>query len=1192
MRALDHRELETQASVLADRHEDASVYCVDFVGAAFVPVPDEIARHFAWRVSARSPIELMAADFRTDGTDLFVECRRAGTATGVVRFADDPDTDAELHLLNRGDCVIGIVVPLTPAAESDAVADNADDDSVAGNLQSVAVAPQSTAPKNVAFAAAVNAPANAEPQVAAPLTSRMILHLDAAGVIRDADSGAVAGLGRSRDELVGLHLIDLMHADDAPWAGRTWVEMVSTVGGRRSFQGRYLRPDGGVVVVDQADTNALDGPHNVVVCEMIDVTEAVVAQSQARFQTALLDRATSHPEAASVFVNAQGHTDYRNPRWGDLTGLAGHPSIADFVARTTTPDEVDAALTRALRFGEGSDQRVRFADASGVGSEGVLEILALLGPTGERGALVSLHDVVPVVDAPPPAVVEPEPIPAAPLAAQPVGESASPTSITTDAVPGMAVASSAFASLDVSDAPSVPSLADAAPTIQPPSAPVLSDIAMDFPELDTQPLDTAPLDTPDLEVPTPNAPDIAAPGSGVPGTAVAEVDPPDAIVTAPDQPRVDPLDLPDIDVAPPEIATPEVSAAGAAIPGMVLDGTSADGSSAMVGHDSSTSPTLTPGAADTAAIAAPAASAPSAPVERPSSHAWNDFWNEGESTEVLPAQRPKPITVDDDFKQERSFTGADVQDAAPAHDDFIPEGRSRTRIWGALGALLVTALAAGVRLFRLDSVPGSGRSQLEAVTELETQSVSDSGALYSTVGLGQPTGPIHVRSWLSSILPDGLFGARLIPAIVGAATVLTLFVLVRRRFGDAAAVISGAILAVMVWHVHYSRLDLGVIWWPLAVGLFLLFVSPLLERNRPGAWWRWLAAGLFLGIGSYASNANWLVIATSVVAILIWVLIRSGSTRRTSLFGWVAMTAVSLLVALPMGRELLGDDQSAVDLFASNDARLREGLDWNSLSMLERVSEGLNWWGTTWARMSLSPIADSRDGLGVERPLNLIILALAAVGLVWVLVRARSGFSWLLIALTLVLPLGAAFTADFSLKHSLPLTLLFALFAGVGLSWMLATIRTGFGASGKIMAGAVALAFAGIIGFISLTGYFDVFANDSRTETLYNSAATDGIEAAADLGADTFVNYYSAVRSFNGPTRWITAPDMDGRDRSAEYSEEREFTIRAENDGPQAWVLFDDYLADGVLNRLEEAFPDGEVVAGGLDDDFLVYSAQ
>ena len=102
------RELQLQQ--LAASYEDAAVYAVNPQGSAFVDLPEDIQRQFAWVLSADNPIELMAVPFRTNGIALFSACLRDGVAVGPVRMADEPEKTVELHLFNMGDRVVGAVV--------------------------------------------------------------------------------------------------------------------------------------------------------------------------------------------------------------------------------------------------------------------------------------------------------------------------------------------------------------------------------------------------------------------------------------------------------------------------------------------------------------------------------------------------------------------------------------------------------------------------------------------------------------------------------------------------------------------------------------------------------------------------------------------------------------------------------------------------------------------------------------------------------------------------------------------------------------------------------------------------------------------------------------------------------------------------------------------------------------------------
>src|SRR5687768_12446094 len=140
----------------------------------------------------------------------------------------------------------------------------------------------------------------------------------------------------------------------------------------------------------------------------------------------------------------------------------------------------------------------------------------------------------------------------------------------------------------------------------------------------------------------------------------------------------------------------------------------------------------------------------------------------------------------------------------------------------------LTLLAAAVRIWRLDAVP-PGLHGDEALTGLDALRIQREGWIGPYVGsaLGQPTGPLYWTALVLRVFGDGVFNVRLAMALVGIATVPVAYFAVRQMFDRQVAVIAAALLAVMTWHLAFSRTAFMVISWPLMelVVIGLLFAA-------------------------------------------------------------------------------------------------------------------------------------------------------------------------------------------------------------------------------------------------------------------------------------------------------------------------------------------------------------------------------
>ena len=154
--------------------------------------------------------------------------------------------------------------------------------------------------------------------------------------------------------------------------------------------------------------------------------------------------------------------------------------------------------------------------------------------------------------------------------------------------------------------------------------------------------------------------------------------------------------------------------------------------------------------------------------------------------------------------------------------------------------LLLSALIFGaflVRIWRVGSLPftlgGDEASQgLEAVSVLAGISRNP----FSTGWLGVPTMSFFFNSWSIDLFGQTVFGLRFPWVLVGTATVLVVFFLVKRLMGIRLALATAVILAFYHYHLHYSRLGSNQIADPFFLALALLFLYRALDRKNNLDW--------------------------------------------------------------------------------------------------------------------------------------------------------------------------------------------------------------------------------------------------------------------------------------------------------------------------------------------------------------------
>ena len=225
----------------------------------------------------------------------------------------------------------------------------------------------------------------------------------------------------------------------------------------------------------------------------------------------------------------------------------------------------------------------------------------------------------------------------------------------------------------------------------------------------------------------------------------------------------------------------------------------------------------------------------------------------------------------------------------------------RSGVWFWVGLLALAAGAAAIRVVGLrDLPPGlfcdeaglgynaysllhTGRDETGAVLPLYVWSF---GVSYKN--------PVFIYS---AMLPVGLFGLdefsiRLTSALWGVLTVIGVGLLGRIAFGAAGGLIAALLLAVVPWHVHFSRIAFELITFP-AVFVFAFTALAAGVRGRP----RWLlVAGPLFALCFYTYGPAKLFVPLFLLLALVVYARRLWAVRGTVVMAGV----LTLLTAMPV----------------------------------------------------------------------------------------------------------------------------------------------------------------------------------------------------------------------------------------------------------------------------------------------------
>lgn len=219
--------------------------------------------------------------------------------------------------------------------------------------------------------------------------------------------------------------------------------------------------------------------------------------------------------------------------------------------------------------------------------------------------------------------------------------------------------------------------------------------------------------------------------------------------------------------------------------------------------------------------------------------------------------------------------------------------------WRLLAGVVGITLAALVlRVWQIHAIPPTlggdeGSQGLEAMRVLEGEVRNP----FSTGWLGVPTMSFYFNALTIGPLGNTIAALRLPWAVVGTATVLVMFFLVKRLVGVPLALMTAALLATYHYHIHFSRLGSNQVADALFVALALLYCYRGYDRRST---LDWALCGVVIGLAQYF-YAGARFTAVVIVATTVFLALRDNVRFwRTQRDGVLVMLGAALMVAAPM----------------------------------------------------------------------------------------------------------------------------------------------------------------------------------------------------------------------------------------------------------------------------------------------------
>lgn len=220
---------------------------------------------------------------------------------------------------------------------------------------------------------------------------------------------------------------------------------------------------------------------------------------------------------------------------------------------------------------------------------------------------------------------------------------------------------------------------------------------------------------------------------------------------------------------------------------------------------------------------------------------------------------------------------------------------------------MILIVAAFFRFYDLDSLP-PGLYPDEAMNGNDVIWAMDTGnypQLFYSNNNGREGLFINIQGLFIKAFGHEPWALRMVSAIFGVLTVWGLYLLAKELFDHNIAALSAFLMAILFWHVNFSRIGFRAIMIPFILVFEFYFLWRAFKSSKLR---EFIYAGIFAGLGAY----TYISYRVSPLIIIIafanywWYLKKDFSdskyeyAKQRMFKGFVVMVAVSLLVALPM----------------------------------------------------------------------------------------------------------------------------------------------------------------------------------------------------------------------------------------------------------------------------------------------------
>jgi 4-amino-4-deoxy-L-arabinose transferase-like glycosyltransferase len=450
--------------------------------------------------------------------------------------------------------------------------------------------------------------------------------------------------------------------------------------------------------------------------------------------------------------------------------------------------------------------------------------------------------------------------------------------------------------------------------------------------------------------------------------------------------------------------------------------------------------------------------------------------------------------------------------------------------WVALGATVVIGLVALLlRIASLSTLP-SGLHGDEAIVGLEAERILSDGwiGLYSPHAAGQPALPLYLFAPFVWLFENTVLAVRILPALVGAATPVLTFLLLRRPLGPLPAFAAALLLASMVWHIHYSRIAFPIVFWPVAV-LVAHWAVVRAFQTHDQRWWA--VAGAAVAFGVYVYNAHWMFGAAIALAGLGFLAMEGRARLLPNIANAALAAGVAVLVLLPIIRLALDSDSVYTSHF-QRDALIGSETWEAETGIGAKMSLLSHRYVDVWRWILGNSGVDNVDAAGVVPLVSIPLLVLAAWGVATGWRRDPFRWWWLVaVSVVLVMPLASVFTLEGVPRRPFAMSMPLVVLAGIAVADLQPRINNLHSHhQWRPVFAAGVTAFVLLASLPGIHGYFSEFPDDPSQRWVFVEDFTEDSRFMSEIPPHVQVFVASHRHSVNYETRQFLAPDLDAQD--------------------------------------------------------------